>query len=105
MAVENVNYSLLSSLDFSINRGSSSVLLNRKNGVIGPTGLYHCNVLDARNVVQSVYIGLYPFDQGQLKNTYVATCCPFFCKKLEWCHVDVYATCLGILKLYNSWCL
>ena len=51
-----------STLDFSRNRGPSTVLLNRRNNA---TGLYHCEILD-RNILQSVYIGLNISNGGQL---------------------------------------
>ena len=52
--------------DFSRNRGPSAVLLNRRNDAMEPTGLYRCEVLDMRNVVQSIYVGLYISNRGQL---------------------------------------
>ena len=55
-------------LDFSRSRGPSAVLLNRRNSAMGPTGLYHCEVLDGRNVNQSIYIGLYSPDEGEMWN-------------------------------------
>ncbi len=45
--------------DFSRSRRPSAVILNRRNNAIGPEGLYRCDVIDARNVVQSLYIGIY----------------------------------------------
>ena len=56
----------VSTLDFSRNRGPSAVLLNRRNNATGPTGVYLCEVLDVRNVNQSIHIGLYTFNGGQL---------------------------------------
>ena len=55
---------LTSSLDFSRNRLLSAVLLNRRNNAVGPTGLYLCEVLDAWNVNQLIYVGLYPINGG-----------------------------------------
>ena len=50
---------IISTLDFSRNRGPSVVLLNRRNNAMEPTGFYRCEVLDALNVLQSIHIGLY----------------------------------------------
>ncbi len=47
-----------STADFSRSRRSSAVLLNRRNNATEPEGLYRCDVIDARNVVQSLYIGI-----------------------------------------------
>ena len=55
-----------SPLDFSRNRGPSAVLLNRRNNAMEPTGLYHSEVLNARNAVKSIYVGLYTSNGGQL---------------------------------------
>ena len=43
--------------DFHRTRGQSVVRLQRRRG--GVDGIYHCMVLDAMNVTQTVYIGLY----------------------------------------------
>ena len=59
---------LSSSLDFSRNRLLSAILLNRRNSAMGPTGLYRCEVLDARNVNQSIYVGLYSPNEGEVWN-------------------------------------
>ncbi len=48
-----------STADFSRSRRSSAVLLNRRNNATGPEGLYHCNVIDSRNINQSLYIAIY----------------------------------------------
>ncbi len=50
--------------NFSRSRRSSAVLLNRKNNAIRPEGLYRCDVIDARNINQSLYIGIYTVDRG-----------------------------------------
>ena len=57
---------ITSLVDFSRSRGPSAVLLNRRNNATGPTGLYSCQVLDARNANQSIYVGLYNSNEGQL---------------------------------------
>ncbi len=47
-----------STAGFSRSRRPSAVLLNRRNNVIGPEGLYRCDVIDARNIIQALYIGI-----------------------------------------------
>ncbi len=47
-----------STADFSRSRRSSAVLLNRRNNAIEPEGLYRCDVIDARNIAQTLYIGI-----------------------------------------------
>ncbi len=44
--------------DFSRSRRSGAVLLNRRNNAIGPEGLYRCDVIDERNITQTLYIGI-----------------------------------------------
>ncbi len=44
--------------NFSRSRKSSAVLLNKRNNAIGPEGLYRCDVIDARGITQSLYIGI-----------------------------------------------
>ena len=58
----------VSTLNFSRNRGPSAVLLNRRNNAMRLTGLYRCEVLDARNVNQSIYVGLYRPNEGEVWN-------------------------------------
>ena len=50
--------------DFSRGIRSSAVLLNRRNNAVGPEGLYRCDVIDARNTLQSLYIGIYTMNRG-----------------------------------------
>ncbi len=47
-----------SSANFSRSRRSSAVLLNRRNNAIEPEGLYRCDVIHARNITQTLYIGI-----------------------------------------------
>ena len=49
---------LFSTANFSRSRRSSAVLLNRRNDTIRPEGLYRCDVIDAGNITQSLYIGI-----------------------------------------------
>ena len=43
--------------DFHRTRGQSAVLLQRRRG--GVNGIYRCEIPDAMNVIQTVYIGVY----------------------------------------------
>ena len=40
-------------------RGSSSLLLNKRNVTDGSTGIYTCSIPDADGTVQTVFIGVY----------------------------------------------
>ena len=53
------------SSDFSQSRRASAVLMNRRNDVTSPTGLYRCEVLDSGGVLQSLYIGVYGDTGGE----------------------------------------
>ncbi len=48
-----------STANFSRSRRSSAILLNRRNNAIEPEGLYRCDVIDSRNITQSLYIGIH----------------------------------------------
>ena len=52
-----------SNWDFHRNRGQMVVLLHRKRG--GVEGIYHCEIPDAVNVTQSLYIGVYSASTGK----------------------------------------
>ena len=43
--------------DFHRTRGPSVVRLQRRRG--GVNGIYHCEIPDAMNVIQTIYIGVY----------------------------------------------
>ena len=45
--------------DLHFVRGYSSLLLNRRSSAVGPTGVYRCELPDARNVLRNLYIGIY----------------------------------------------
>ena len=49
--------------DFYRNRGQMVVLLNRRRG--GVEGIYRCEIPDAMNVSQTIYIGVYSASTGQ----------------------------------------
>ena len=49
--------------DFHRTRGQSVVRLHRRRG--GKEGIYHCQVLNAANVYQMIYIGVYNASTGK----------------------------------------
>ena len=44
--------------NFARSRGPSAVLLNRRTGAMGPTGLYTCQVPDGSGMERTLYIGV-----------------------------------------------
>jgi hypothetical protein len=46
--------------------GGSSLLLNRRSSAVEPTGVYTCLILDARDVLKTLKIGLYETAIGKL---------------------------------------
>ena len=50
--------------DFFRDREQMMVRLNRRRG--GVEGIYHCEIPDSMNVIQTIYIGLYTADTGEL---------------------------------------
>ena len=50
--------------DFYRTRGEMVVLMQRKGG--GEDGIYHCEIPDTLNVVQTIYIGIYSGSTGEL---------------------------------------
>ena len=52
------------SADFSRRREPRAVLLGRRNNAVVPIGLYRCEVPDADDTIQSLYIGVYTNDRG-----------------------------------------
>ena len=53
-----------SSTDFIRRREPRAAVLDRRNNAVAPIGLYRCEVPDADNTTQSLYIGLYTNDRG-----------------------------------------
>ena len=49
--------------DFLRTRGQSVVYLNRRRG--GVNGIYRCEIPDAMNVAQIIYIGVYTANTGE----------------------------------------
>ena len=49
--------------DFHRTRGEMVVLLHRRRG--GEDGVYSCEILDAMNVSQTMYIGVYTAETGE----------------------------------------
>ena len=52
--------------DISRNRGQMVVRLNRRRG--GEDGIYRCEIPDAMNVTQTIYIGVYTASSGKVYN-------------------------------------
>ena len=50
--------------DLHRTRGQMRVLLHRRRG--GVEGIYRCEIPDARNVTQTIYIGVYTASTGEL---------------------------------------
>ena len=49
--------------DFHRTTGQSVVFLHRRRG--GEDGIYHCEIPDAMNVTQTIYIGVYSASAGE----------------------------------------
>jgi len=49
--------------DFFRTRGQMVVNMHRRRG--GVTGIYHCEIPDAMNVTQAIYIGVYTASTGE----------------------------------------
>ena len=50
--------------DFHRTRGQMVVHMHRKRG--GEDGIYHCEIPDAMNVTQTIYIGVYAASSGKV---------------------------------------
>ena len=50
--------------DFSRRREPRTVVLDRRNNAVVPIGLYRCEVPDAGNTIQLLYIGVYTNNRG-----------------------------------------
>ena len=48
--------------DVYLVRGFSSLLLNRRSSAVGPTGVYACAIPDTRNILKTLYIGVWNND-------------------------------------------
>lgn len=52
------------SSDFSVTRGSSVVRLMRQGEQVA-TGIYACMIANSNGVIETLYAGLYPVNQGE----------------------------------------
>ena len=52
-----------SNRDFYSDRGQMVVRMNRRRG--GMEGIYRCEITDAMNVIQTIYIGVYSASTGE----------------------------------------
>ena len=50
-------------VDFYRIRGQMGIYLNRRKG--GVEGIYHCEIPDSVNIIQTIYIGLYTASTGE----------------------------------------
>ena len=50
--------------DFSREREMMVVRLDRRGG--GEEGIYHCEIPDAMNIIQTIYIGVYTASSGKI---------------------------------------
>ena len=48
-----------------ITLGNQTVGLNTSNGLELPTGIYHCEMMDKKNVTHYLYAGIYPENEGK----------------------------------------
>lgn len=48
-----------------ISRENQSVLLNRPNGTVAPTGIYRCELPDGDSNKQQLYVGIYGESEGK----------------------------------------
>ena len=51
--------------NFYKNRGPSVVRLHKKPSITSPTGIYRCDIPDDNGVSQSIFVGVYPMEQGE----------------------------------------
>ena len=51
-------------------RSRSVVLLNRRNNATLSSGIYHCEIPDKQEILQHIYIGIYPNGSGMLDDHY-----------------------------------
>ena len=49
--------------DFYSDRGQMMVRMNHRRG--GMEGIYHCQILDSMNIIQTIYIGVYSISTGE----------------------------------------
>ena len=56
--------------DFFRDRGQMMVLLHRRRG--GVEGIYRCEIPDSMNVTQTIYIGVYTANTGELHCTLIS---------------------------------
>ena len=54
--------------DFYRDRDQSVVRMKRRRG--GEEGIYHCKIPDSTNNTQTIYIGVYTANTGELQNNW-----------------------------------
>ena len=76
--------------DLHRTRGHMVVSLHRRSG--GVDGVYRCVIPDTRNVIQTIYIGVYSASTGEW---YVCTLVTVYtCNKRAGQHVKAFRTCM-----------
>ena len=50
--------------DMYVTRGPSLVRLHHRSNSLMPAGLFHCEIPDASGINRSIYIGVYPENEG-----------------------------------------
>ena len=80
--------------DFHRSRGQMVVRMNRRRG--GVEGIYRCEILDAMNVTQTIYIGVYSASTGEWSILFWSECSAYVAKgardssMIIYCKLDVY---------------
>ena len=63
--------STTSTQSLHITLGNQTVGLNVNNSLQAPTGIYHCEMMDKKNITHYLYAGIYPENEGMCYNNYV----------------------------------
>ena len=63
--------STTSTQSLHITLGNQTVGLNVNNSLQAPTGIYHCEIMDKKNITHYLYAGIYPENEGMCYNNYV----------------------------------
>ena len=50
---------------FYVSRNNQTVGLNYVNVSDIPSGIYHCEIADANNITNHLYVGIYPQEEGR----------------------------------------
>ena len=61
---------------FLKNRVSSAVALRRDPFTPAPSGVYRCEIPDSSGTSQNIYVGIYPQEVGEIRNTIIVIVIP-----------------------------